>query len=200
MEIKNLDRFTSTIADFDAANAEDPHQEKNENGNFIAKELLYAMRMSEMLTKFHPVASEALELAVRCQHIQRWKIPRDSYPMDRKGYLQWRSQLKKYHSDLASKIMKENGYDNELIDRVSFLLNKKKLKSDPETQILEDVVCLVFLKYYFGDFLEKHPEEKLIDIVRKTWKKMSEDGRKSAKKLKLSPKSSNIIQKALQTV
>ena len=196
MNIRNKEQFERTIAAFDAANAEDPHQEMVD-GKALPKELIYGQRMSEMLAAFAPDASEALQLAARCQHIQRWTLPRDTYPMDRKGYLKWRTQLKLFHGKRAGEIMEAEGYDAETIDRVKFLLNKQKLKSDPETQTLEDVVCLVFLKYYFSDFAKQHSEEKLVDIVAKTWNKMSDKGHEAAMKLSFSTEEKNIIQKAL---
>jgi hypothetical protein len=196
MEEKNISRFNQTIREFDAANAQDPHTE-TVDGKEVPKELLYSQRMSGMLEQFHPHASETLRLAARCQHIQRWTIPREDFPMDRNGYLLWRTKLKKYHGELAGSIMKENGYDQETIRKVDDLLNKRRLKTDEETQILEDVVCLVFIKYYFDEFLTKHDEAKLVDIIKKTWKKMSEKGRHAALSMALSEQASTIVNKAL---
>lgn len=199
MKIANPARFGRTIAAFDAANREDPHIDYDTDGQPVPKELLYAQRMSAILADFSPDASEALQLAARCQHIQRWTIPRKSYPIDRKGYLQWRTQLKLFHAEKAAAIMQAEGYDAETIERVKFLLNKKKLKSDEETQILEDVICLVFLKYYFADFTQQHdyPKEKLVDIVAKTWKKMSDKGHEAALKLPFSEMEKEVIEQAL---
>lgn len=199
MKIADTARFERTIAAFDAANREDPHIEYDAEGQPVPKELLYAKRMSATLAEFCPDASEALQLAARCQHIQRWTIPRNSFPMDRKGYLQWRTQLKLFHAEKAAAIMQAEGYDHETIERVQFLLHKKKLKSDPETQTLEDVVCLVFLKYYFADFAQQHdyPKEKLADIVAKTWNKMSDKGHEAALKLPFSAQEKEIIEQAL---
>ncbi|WP_367281465.1 DUF4202 family protein [Porifericola rhodea] len=194
--IADKSRFEQTIAAFDKANAEDPHQEEVD-GRKVPKELLYGQRMSNTLAVFYPEASEELQLAARCQHIRRWEIPRSDYPMDRKGYLKWRTQLKMFHAEKAGEIMAAHGYEQKSIDRVAFLLKKQKLKSDPETQTLEDVVCLVFLQYYFGDFAKQHPEEKIVDIVAKTWKKMSEEGHASAMKLALSSDELAMIEKAL---
>lgn len=183
---------------FDAANKEDPHTEMY-NGKAYPKELLYAMRMSEKLNEFEPMASEALQLTARCQHICRWEIPRESYSMDRIGYLTWRQDLKKFHAEKAGTLLRKAGYPQEITDRVSFLLQKKKLKRDPETQTLEDVICLVFLQYYLEPFMEKHPEGKIIDILQKTWNKMSEKGRDAAHALPLSEKSLHLIGKAIKT-
>ncbi|MFC4874476.1 DUF4202 domain-containing protein [Negadavirga shengliensis] len=194
-----MNRFKSTIEDFDKINKEDPHKELV-NGKEVPKEWIYGVRMSEMLMEFCPSASEILRLAARCQHIKRWVIPREEFPMDRKGYLLWRTKLKKFHGELAGSIMRQNGYGEGEIQKVDDLLNKRRLKTDPEAQTLEDVVCLVFLKYYFDGFIEKHREEegKLVDIVQKTWKKMSDKGHKAALSMPHSEQALRIIQKALE--
>ncbi|NKI31296.1 DUF4202 domain-containing protein [Croceivirga thetidis] len=182
---------------FDAANSEDPNEEVFEGVPF-PKELLYSQRMTAVLDEFEPDASVALQLTARCQHICRWEIPRDSYEMNRVGYLQWRQELKKFHAEKAAQILKEVDYDSQLIDRVQFLLLKKKLKRDQETQTLEDVICLVFLKYYFEPFLVKHDDDKIISILKKTWKKMSEKGQQAALQLNFSEKGKALIAKALE--
>ncbi len=191
-----IDKLTEAYTLFDQANAQDPNKEKVD-GKLISKELLYAQRMTKMLDTFETEASEALKLAARSQHICRWEIPRDHYPMDRVGYLKWREELKKFHAAKASEILQKVGYDAETIDRVSFLLQKKKLKRDEETQTLEDVICLVFLDFYYEDFLEKHAEEKVIDILQKTWRKMSEKGHLAALELTYPEKALGLIRKAL---
>ena len=169
------DRYQRAIALFDAANAEDPHVEDGQ-----PKELLYGRRMSEMLARFAPDAPESVKLAVRAQHIQRWKVPRDSYPMDRNGYLQWRTGLYKFHANLAGELTQQAGYDDATIERVKAAVGKKGIKVNAESQMLEDVADLVFIQYYMLGFASQHaeyPEEKWLDIVRKTWKKMSDAGR-----------------------
>lgn len=191
------EKLLSAFRLFDAANAEDPNKEEAD-GKTYPKELLYAIRMSGKLDEFAPQASEALKLTARCQHIRRWEIPRESYDMDRTGYLKWRQDLKKFHADKATEILESIGYPREITDRVAFLLQKKKLRRDPETQTLEDVICLVFLQYYLEPFMEKHPEDKLIDILRKTWGKMSEEGRDAALRLPLSENSRKLIGKAIE--
>ena len=181
----------------DKANAEDPNFE-NDNGKTLPKELLYGQRMTKMLEDYvdgNP--SEPLAIAARAQHICRWEIPREKYPMDRAGYLKWRADLKKFHADKTSSLMQQLDYDARTIERVSFLLQKKQLKRDSGTQILEDIVCLVFLKYYFEDFSKKHSDEKIIDILQKTWRKMSEKGKKLALTLNFSNAASDLIKKAL---
>lgn len=181
---------------FDDANAEDPNKEVFD-GKEYPKELLYAQRMTDMLDTFEPEASEALRLTVRCQHICRWEILRESYEMNRVGYLKWRQELKKFHAQKASTILKTVGYDDETIDRVSFLLLKKQLKKDEETQTLEDVICLVFLKYYYSPFIQKHDDEKIISILQKTWKKMSEKGHQAALALPYTSRGLELVKRAL---
>jgi len=168
-------RYQSAIYSFDQANAEDPNRENSE-GREYPKELLYAQRMSEMQQRYVPDASEAVKLAVRAQHIRRWKIPRSDFPMDREGYLQWRTGLYKFHAETAGRIMQEVGYDEAMIDRVKSIVGKKGLKVNPETQLMEDVVDLVFIEHYMAGFAAQHPEydeEKWLKIIRKTWQKMS---------------------------
>lgn len=189
-------RFNRTIARFDAANAEDPHRENFEGADY-PKELLYAQRMTAWLGRLAPDAPETLRLAVRCQHIRRWTLPRSEYPMNREGYKLWRTTLYDFHAETAGNILREEGYDEQTIQRVQSIVRKERIKRDAEAQLLEDVVCLVFLESYFVDFSAKHDENKLIDIVRKTWMKMSDQGHAAALTLKLPPNISGIVQKAL---
>lgn len=199
MTINNTDRFNQAIAGFDAANAEDPNKEMFE-GTEHPKELLYAQRMSAMLQRFAPDASEAVQLAIRAQHICRWKSPRSDYPDTPFGYKQWRTNLQKFHAETAGKIMRDVGYDDETISRVQSLLRKEALKVNPETQLLEDVVDLVFLESYIEDFAKKYShydEEKMMDIIRKTWRKMSDRGHEFALTLALPPHLVPLILKAV---
>lgn len=181
---------------FDEANSQDPNKEIFE-GVEHPKELLYAKRMSAMMDRFEPEASEALKLAARSQHLCRWMIARRDYPMDRTGYLKWRTALKDFHAEKASNILQSSDYDQETIKQVQKLLRKEGFKTDPETQRLEDIICLVFLEYYLEDFSKEHAEAKIVEILQKTWKKMSEKGQKEALTLKLSDTSKTLVQKAL---
>ena len=133
--------------------------------------------MSEALERFAPDASEVVRLAVRCQHIRRWTVPRDSYPEGRDGYRRWRTDLGRFHAETASDILRQVGYDDATVGRVQALLRKERLKADPEVQLLEDVVCLVFLRHYLAPFAAQHADEKVVGILQKTWRKMSERGR-----------------------
>ena len=196
------ERYQAAIAAFDQANAEDPNKEMAD-GKEYPKELLYAERMGEMQERYAPEASEAVKLAVRAQHIQRRKIPRSDYPMNRQGYLQWRTGLYKFHAETAGRIMQEVGYDDAMVERVKTIVSKKGLKVNPETQLMEDVADLVFIEHYMAGFAVQHPEydeAKWIQIIRKTWQKMSPRAHEFALagKIKLPETLVPLILKAIQ--
>ncbi|MEO5976386.1 MAG: DUF4202 domain-containing protein [Chryseolinea sp.] len=180
---------------FDAYNSRDPNAEVW-NGKTYPKELLYAMRMTDHLESFAPGSAEHIKLAARSQHIGRWEIPRNSYPMDKKGYLQWRNTLKFHHAKIAGEFLVLAEYDEDTIQKVNALLLKKELNRNPETQLLEDVICLVFVEFYLGEFADRHDDDKVIDILRKTMKKMSAKAIDGVVNLSLSSKISSLIGKA----
>ena len=186
------ERFTAAIAKFDAANAQDPTLVAG-----VPAELLYSRRMTDWLNRLYPDADEVLQLAAHAQHVRRWTIPRSSYPMTRMGYHKWRTSLYSFHADTAAEILRQVGYDDAAIARVRSLLRKEKLNSDPQMQMLEDVACLVFLENYFADFAPRHDEEKVIVILRRTWKKMSEHAHAAALKLPLPPEARRLVERAL---
>jgi len=170
--IANQDRFDKAIALFDAANAQDPNQDEGQ-----PKELLYAQRMTEMIGRFAPNASEVAQLAVRAQHIKRWTVPRSNYPMTKEGYYAWRTGLYKFHAETAGELMQQAGYDDAMIEQVKAAVGKRGIKTNPDTQMLEDVTDLVFIEHYmlaFAGSKADYSEEKWLDIIRKTWKKMSD--------------------------
>ena len=180
----------------DAENAQDPNIEIDQNTEY-PKELLYSNRMYERLMQFEPEASEQIQIASKAQHICRWKVAREYYPMDRVGYLRWREDLKKFHAKTTADILEKAGYNQDFIDRVSFLIEKKLLKKDAETQLLEDIICLVFLEYYLDPFVHKHDDEKLKNIIKKTWDKMSDKGHQEALKINYSEENLNLIKASL---
>ena len=192
------DRFTRAIAAFDDYHARDPHTEV-EDGRVYPKELLYARRMTARLLDFAPDADEAVQLAARCQHIGRWEIPREKYPMDRKGYLQWRNDEKIRHAQIAEKIVSDCGYDTEIIEKVKTLVLKKELYTNPATQLLEDVACLVFIEFYLDEFASRHDDEKIVGILRKTLKKISPSGKRAIAGLKLSDKIRSLTERAISS-
>jgi len=193
-----MSRFDDAIRRFDETNAEDPNIEMVD-GQPLPKELIYGQRMSARLAVFAPDAPETVKLAARAQHIRRWEVPRDTYPEGRAGYLKWRTDLYKRHGDIAGAIMKDVGYDGETIERVQTLLRKRGLKTDPEVQLMEDVICLVFLEHYFHDFAHQHDEQKLIPILQKTWNKMTDKAHEAALALDYAPEDLAVIQKASQS-
>ena len=181
--------FNNAIKKFDEYNSADP------NG----KELLYARRMSERLEQFKPDSPEYLRLAVHCQHIGRWKIPRNTFADGKKGYIAWRNKLKDFHAETASAILADVGYDQGTIDRVKDLLEKKDLRSNPDTQLLEDVVCMVFIEFYLEEFASRHDEAKVIDILAKTLKKMSNAAIDVATGFELSSRMKELLTRAAGT-
>ena len=189
-------RFETAIALIDKKNAEDPniYQVK---GFEYPKELLYSQRMTRTLLQFQPNASKALQIAARAQHICRWQIARNEFPMDRVGYLKWRETLKKMHANTTAEILQQVGFDEQFVDRVKKIILKKLIKKNEESQALEDVICLVFLDYYFDEFATKHSDEKVIDILQKTWVKMSDKGHKAALQLPFSESGLALVQQAL---
>ena len=170
----NLSRLAQTLSLIDAANAADPNRDQGR-----PKELLYSERMSAMLLRFAPGADEVAQIAVRAQHIRRWVVPRESYPATREGYLMWRKGLYKFHADEAARLMRDAGFDDTSIDRVVLAVSKRGIKANADTQLLEDVSALVFIEHYLQSFAQTKPdydEAKWIDIIAKTWKKMSSAG------------------------
>jgi hypothetical protein len=191
---RNAHQFEAAIRRFDAENSRDPNLE---NGQ--PRELLYAQRLTGWVLRLCPEASEELRLAARCQHICRWEIPRDSYPMTRAGYLKWRADLKIFHAQKAGEILRETGYDETVIRRVQDLNLKKNFPADPESRVLEDALCLVFLQFQLAALAGKTDEDKTINALRKSWTKMSETGRAEALKLDFGPREKNLLQRALNS-
>ncbi len=192
------DRLTTVVRLIDAANAEDPRT-IDVDGEAQPAELIYGERMSHALNLFHPDAAEVLQIAARAQHIERWTSPRNSYPDGRVGYLKWRKDLKDHHARRTGELMAEAGYGQAAIDRAGALLRKERLKQDEDVQILEDVVCLVFLEHYATAFIADHPDGKVIDILKKTARKMSADGLQAAAALPLSDRLAKLLAQALES-
>ena len=174
-----MHRFDKAIAGIDAANSADPNRAESD-GRTVPAELLYARRMSEMLDRVYPSASEAVRIAARAQHIRRWEVPRSSYPMDRPGYLRWRKDLARKHAEWTGEVLKTCGYDDVEISRIGALVRKENFRRDEEAQAIEDVASLVFLAHYAAEFAAKHEPEKVVAILVKTLGKMSEHGKAAA--------------------
>jgi hypothetical protein len=190
-------RFSRAMARFDEENRHDPNQVVV-HGVAYPQELLYAIRLTDWVVRLHPNASEPLRLAARCQHICRWTIPRSSYEMTRAGYLRWRTDLKQFHARKSEEILRQVGYDEETITRVRELNLKKNLGRDPECQVLEDALCLVTLQYQLTDLVAKTETAKMVEILQKTWKKMSPTAHASALALSYTEKETELLSKALK--
>ncbi len=188
--------LSATLAEIDQLNEQDPNREEFD-GKVFAKEVLYSQRMSQCIARFDPNACDLLKIAAHAQHIQRWKIPRGDYPMDRPGYKRWRLDLGAFHGETTANVMSKHGFSDEDQQSVKDLLLKKNLKRNSDTQTLEDVICLVFIEFYLKDFVAKHSHEKLLVIIQKTWKKMSEKGHEHALKISLPPELSALVTEAL---
>jgi len=200
MSFHPSEKFTAVISAIDAVNAEDPRR-ISVDGAERPYETVYAERMSETLEAIYPDASELLRIAARAQHVRRWEIPRDTHPKTREGYQKWRLSLRKLHGEIVTKIMTENGYDAEDASLVAAYLRKEKLKKAADSQALENVVDVVFLNYYWDEFVGRYPhydDDKLIDIVGKTLRKMSSTGHAAALALDLPEKTVAIVMAAVE--
>ncbi len=166
------DRLHTALAVIDAANAADPNLEMD-----LPAALLYGQRMSAELERLFPDASDVLKIAARGQHVERWLLPRSAYPEGKAGYLDWRREQGRRHGLRVAGIMADSGYAPTDCDRVQVLLRKEGIKRDAEVQALEDVICFVFLRWYFEGFASGRDRAELLDIVAKTARKMSSEGR-----------------------
>lgn len=189
-------RFQEAVRRFDEANAADPNTEPDA-GQPVPREWLYARRLCAWVMRLSPQASEELRLAARSQHLCRWMIPRQSYPMTKPGYLKWRADLKAFHARKAGEILRETGYPDTVVARVQALNLKKDFPNDAEGRVLEDALCLVFLQYQFADLAGRSAEDKMINALQKSWKKMTPAAHAEALKLPFGPVETALIQKAL---
>jgi hypothetical protein len=190
-------RFEAAVRRFDEENARDPNTELVA-GVARPRELVYAERLTDWVLRLKPDASEALRLAARCQHLCRWMIPRNGFPMDRAGYLRWRNELKKFHAEKSGQILREVGYGEELIAQVQALNLKKDFPRDPDSRVLEDALCLVFLQFQFSELAAKTDAGKVVNALRKSWHKMTEPARAEALKLPFAPRENALIEQALK--
>lgn len=200
MSFTPTDRFNAVIRAIDAVNAEDPRI-ISVNGIERPYETVYAERMTETMQRMYPDASELLRIAARAQHIRRWQIPRETFPRNKEGYHKWRLGMRQLHAELVGGIMDGNGYTAEDIALVGRFLRKEWLKRDADSQALENVVDVVFLGYYWDDFTAKFPHyenDKLIDIIGKTLRKMSSHGHAAALALDLPPQTVRIVTAAIE--
>src|SRR5947209_9854566 len=196
----NPRRFEAAIRRFDQENSRDPNLEIAE-GIARPRELVYAERLTRWVLKLCPDASEELRLAARCQHTCRWMVARSSYPLTRPGYLKWREDLKKFHAEKAGEILRAVGYPEETVAKVQALNLKKNFPQDPDSRVLEDALCLVFLEFQFAELAARTTDDKMINALQKSWKKMTPAAREHAMKLNFGRKEKSLLDRALaQTV
>jgi Domain of unknown function (DUF4202) len=190
-------QLEQVIAAVDAANADDPHTIVV-HGETRPKELAHAELMTAWVRRLDPGCSDEQLIAARAHHLRRWSIPRDDYPRDRAGYLRWRTALRRQHAEEVAGIMRDAGYGDQEIARVQAIVGKKGLGRDPDVQVHEDALCLVFLATQFDTLTAQlHDEDKMVDILRKTAAKMSPQGLAAAGTLPLSPGGSALLARAL---
>lgn len=189
-------QFAAAMARFDEENGRDPHAIEF-GGISQPYELAYSRWLADWVQRLAPNASEPLRLAARCQHLCRWEIPRDSYPATRAGYLKWRQTLKEFHADKAAGILRDVGYGDEVVQRVRELNLKQNFPADPDSRVLEDALCLVFLERQFAGLAAKTTEEKMIGALRKCWGKMTPAAHARALELPYSPEERNLLDQAL---
>lgn len=195
----DAEQFDRAIAAIDAANADDPNT-ITVDGQQCPKELAHAEMVTEWVRRLLPNPSEELLLAARAHHLRRWTVPRDSYPDGRAGYLKWRRHLHKQHADDVGAILTDRGYPPAVVTRVQDLVQKKGLGKvdDPEVQALEDALCLVFIETQFRELADRLDDEKMVDVVRKTLKKMSDAGKRAALGIDLAPADQAVVAAALE--
>ena len=193
MEHERLDRLIERI---DQLNSEDPNRELID-GVLAPRELVYARRLSAWVLRLCPSASEALRIAARGQHVCRWMIPRSQYPMTRQGYLRWRETLKTFHAERVTTLMQEGSYPPDIVQSVRSLIVKRCSPADPEAQALEDALCLIFFEIQYAPMRQKAPEDKLRDVVKKVWQKMSPKAREEVLRLALSDEDRAVLQRAI---
>jgi hypothetical protein len=189
-------RFEAAIRRFDEENARDPNCELVD-GQQLPRELVYSRWLTDWVVRLAPNASEPLRLAARAQHLCRWMIPRDSHPMTRAGYLRWREALKHFHARRAGELLQEVGSPPETVTRVQTLIRKENFPDDPEVRVLEDALCLVFLERQFRALADKSTPDKMVNALRKAWKKMTPAAQALALKLPHAARERALLDQAL---
>jgi len=192
---QELPRFDRAIRRIDALHAEDPTRVEWQ-GRLRPREQLHAERASDWIQRLDPEAGELLQLAARAHHLRRWQLPRGEYPEGRAGYHAWRRELQRRHAEEAGALLADCGFGSEEIERVQTLIQKRGLGRDAEVQRLEDALCLVFVETQLEEFASRHPEEKIVEILLKSLRKMSPEGRAAAGSIELSPATRALLAKA----
>ncbi len=193
------DRLARAIAAIDAANADDP-ETIVVRGQRQPKELAHAVLMTERVRQLDPNPTDAQLLAARAHHLRRWSIPRSSYPDGRAGYLRWRTTLNRQHASEVGGILTDVGYDASTIDEVQRIIRKEALKTDPVVQTHEDALCLVFVETQLGELVDRLGDDKAVDVVAKTLRKMSPNGIDVALAMPLDARARAVVEHAMATL
>jgi tRNAThr (cytosine32-N3)-methyltransferase len=191
-----MDPYARARELIDAAHAADPTRAPDGR----AAELVYADRMEAWVAKLGPAASPLLRLAARSQHLERWSVPRASFPEGKAGYLNWRRSLYTKQAERARTLLIGAGVPAAEAAEVATWVSKTGLKTNPGTQALEDAACLVFLENEISDFAAQHaeyPRGKFVEIIRKTWRKMSPAAQQAALALDLPPAIAPLVHEAV---
>ncbi len=191
-----MDSYSRARELIDAAHSADPHRLADGR----AAELVYADRMEAWVTQVAAEPTALLRLAARCQHLERWLVPRTSYPEGKPGYLAWRRSLYTKQAERARSLLFAAGVSSDEAEEVATWVSKNGLKTNPGTQALEDAACLVFLENEIGAFATQHadyPREKFVDIIKKTWRKMSPRAQERARELALPAGISALVHEAI---
>ncbi|MGH9213526.1 MAG: DUF4202 domain-containing protein [Acidimicrobiales bacterium] len=196
MDAATDDRLRRALAAIDEANSGDPAT-LVVDGVEQPKELAHARLMTDWVRRFDPEASDAQILAARAHHLRRWSLPREDFPEGRAGYLRWRTRLKRQHADEVAEILRPLGYDDATIERVQQIVRKDGLGRDPAVQVHEDALCVVFLQTQLADIAAQLGDDKSIDVLRKTARKMSQRGLDAAAQLELDARSRGLLLRAL---
>jgi hypothetical protein len=193
-----MNRLDHALAAIDAANADDPNV-LLVAGKSRTRELAHAEMMTRWVRRLDPDCSDEQLLAARAHHLRRWSIPRSTYPEGRAGYLRWRTALKRQHAEDVGAILRDAGYDDGAIERVQAIVRKQGLGTDPDVQVHEDALCLVFLETQLDELAGRLGDDKTVDVLRKTAAKMSPAGLEAAAGLTLSPDGAALLERALST-
>ena len=192
-----MDAYTRARQSIDAAHAADPARAPDGR----AAELVYGERVDEWVVRLVPAATPLLRLAARSQHLERWSVPRASFPDGKAGYLTWRRSLYTKQAERARELLLAAGISAAEAAEVATWVSKTGLKTNPGTQVIEDAACLVFLENEITAFAAQHadyPREKFVDILRKTWRKMSPAAQAAALALDLPPPIAALVREAVE--
>jgi len=192
------DQLERALATIDSLNERDPNL-ISFSGEERPKELVHSELVTQWIERLDSNPSDALRLAARAHHVERWVIPRSEYPKGRAGYLKWRAALQRHHAATAEQVLAAQGVDSETTARVRDIICKRNLRSDPEVQCFEDALCLVFLETQLTALAGRLDRDKMLKVLRLTLPKMSGAGREAALSLELNAGDRALLQQAVES-